>query len=187
MPNILKQLQVIDEHNVLPWFTFSGTVPVSKGTFVKIATGYIPTEQEMVELGNVGYAWDGTVSQRYGVAPKVATVTSSGDATIGFLRYDVRETDENGEKLIFKPDKAARMQAVLSGQAVPVVTKGVVLYSGVEGTITVGGAAYLAPDGSMAATSSGSATLASIGTITKVGTFLGPKDGNGWVLVKIDL
>lgn len=46
------------------------------------------------------------------------------------LLYSVKEEDENGEKLKFNPRKAAEMEVVLSGQAVPVVTKGVFLYSG---------------------------------------------------------
>ena len=34
-------------------------------------------------------------------------------------------TDENGEKLLYNPVKRAELQAVLSGQAVPVATRGI--------------------------------------------------------------
>jgi hypothetical protein len=39
------------------------------------------------------------------------------------------ETDENGEKLIYNPIKRDELQAVLSGQAVPVATKGLFTFS----------------------------------------------------------
>ena len=52
------------------------------------------------------------------------------DVPLGMLLYDVREDDENGEKLIFNPRKAAENDYVISGQAVPILTRGIVLYSG---------------------------------------------------------
>jgi hypothetical protein len=48
---------------------------------------------------------------------------------------DVRELDENGEKLVYNPRKAAEMNVVVSGQVVPVLTKGVVLYEGVNSSL----------------------------------------------------
>ena len=69
------------------------------------------------------------------------------------------------------------MQAVVSGQAVPILTKGVVLYNGVGGTPAAGGVAYAAANGIISATNSGKV----------VGKFLGAKDADGNVLVKIEL
>ena len=56
---------------------------------------------------------------------------ASGDA--GVLGVTLRQTltyDENGEKLLYYPQKAIEMQAVLTGQAVPVLTKGVITLDG---------------------------------------------------------
>ncbi len=70
------------------------------------------------------------------------------------------------------------MQCVLSGQTVPIASKGVFLYSGVAEAVTAGQTAYV---------SGGQLTNSSINSThgSTVGTFLGAKDGNGWVLVKI--
>lgn len=189
MPTI-RPFRDINQHNVLNLYTFnpSGTYPAVKGTFVKVLSGW-NTEQNLTELGDVGAHYGNVVSQRYGIAASVATCTSSGDSAIGMLLYDVRETDENGEKLVYHPDKAARMQAVVSGQAVPILQKGLVLYSGVNGggkiqagAVVPGAPAYLGTDGGI--NTSGSLVNASV---TRIGTFVGVPDANNWVLLKVDL
>ena len=101
------------------------------------------------------------------------------------LMYDVAETDENGEKLIFHPRKAHEMQTCVSGQAVPILTKGVVLLNMADGdrngvTVNAGTEAYAGDDGAVIAHSSAPSTL------LRIGTFLGPRDTNGEVLVKLD-
>jgi hypothetical protein len=186
MPN-LKPFRDIDDHDVVNIYAYSGTYPVTKGTFVKIASTGWSTSQEIDELGNVGAAWTNVVSQRYGTAAKVGICNGSGDAAVGMLLYDGREVDENGEKLIFHKEKQYKMQCFLSGQNAPFATRGVFLYSGVNGAATAGGDAYLGVDGGIVGTASGTATLASIGTITRVGRFLGATDVNGWTLFKLEL
>ncbi len=187
MPTI-RPFRDIDQHDVLNLFTFNrtGLYPAVKGTFVKVISGW-STEQNLAELGDVGAHYNNVVSLRYGLASQVAACVSSGDSTLGMLLYDVREYDENGEKLIFNKDKQVKMQAVLSGQAVPILTKGMVLYSGVNGggtppTVTAGAPAFLGIDG-------GVNTSGSVGNanVTRVGTFLGPCDKDGYVLLKINL
>lgn len=189
MPNI-RPLRTIDEHDVNPFYAFQATtapLPATKGTFVKILSGW-NTEQEIQELGDVGASWANVVSQRFGVHSRVTNCNASGDNAIGMLLYDVRETDENGEKLIFNTRKLDQMQAVLSGQAVPIVSKGYFLYSGVNGGrlpvvgVTPGAPAFLGTDGGINV--SGSVTN---GGVTKVGRFEGVPDANGWVLIKLDL
>ena len=58
-----------------------------------------------------------------------------------------------------------------------VISKGVVLYNGVGGTPAAGGIAYAAANGVISAVNSGKV----------VGKFLGVKDADGNVLVKIEL
>jgi hypothetical protein len=180
MPN-LRPFRVVDEHDVVNLFKFSGTLPASKGTMVYIHSGW-DADQDLQLLGSPGASFNNTVSQRYGVTARVAACNDSGQAAVGLLLYDVRETDENGEKLIFNPAKAAQMQCVLSGQAVPFATKGIFLYSGVGGTPVAGSPAYLGTDGGIT-----SAGLLYNTTVTKVGSFLGQKDGRGFILFKLDL
>ena len=102
-----------------------------------------------------------------------------GDTPLGITLYDVKETDENGEKLIYNPRKAAELQAVVSGQAVPVVTRGVFLYNGIGGTPAAGGTVWTAADGALSATSGTNAVAA--------GKFLGVKDADDNVLIKLEL
>ena len=181
----LKPFRDYSEHNVINLFAWSGDVPVKKGTIVKVVPGSEghggwKATDELKMLGDVGAAYDNTVSERYGVEAKVqAATTTDEDDAIGMLLYDVKETDENGEKLIFNPRKAAELQVALSGQAVPIVSRGVFLYKGVAGTPAAGGKAYIAAGGLISATV-GSASA-------DIGTFLGAKDDKDNVLVKLDL
>lgn len=140
MAHTLRPFRDYSEHEVLNLFAYSGaaessSVILTKGAAVKLsAEGFTvgPTNssanQPVELLGNVGAAFPLSQSQRFGVRPKV-TLATSGDV-LGLTLLDVRELDENGEKLIFNPRKAAEMNVVISGQAVPVLTRGVVLYSG---------------------------------------------------------
>ena len=62
-----------DEKDVINLFAFSGTLPATKGTLVKIQAGFKATD-EISMLGNVGQSYPNTVSERYGVAAQVAGV-----------------------------------------------------------------------------------------------------------------
>lgn len=177
MPNLLT-LRDVSEHDVLPFFTWSGSMPVPKGTFVKIV-GSGMVNQNLALNGAVGASYAGVYSERWTVRPQVATVTSTGDKVIGFLLYDGKELDENGEQLKFHPRKAAEMQVFTSGQPVPIATRGLIHYSGVSGTPTAGDDAYFNIN-------DGSLTTAGIAN-TKVGKFVGAKDANGWAYVKVDI
>ncbi len=176
MPNI-KPFRDVDEHDVLNFFKYSGTLPVSKGTLVKIVSGVVSDQQLSLDAAN-GAAFANTANPRWSVKPFV-TLCQSGDAPLGMLLYDVREVDENGEILLFNPRKQAEMQCVLSGQAVPVVTKGVFMFSGISGTVTAGASLYASYAGEL--TANGGTAVAPV-----VGKTLGNKDGNGWTLVKLD-
>jgi len=184
----LRPFRDYDEHDVINLYALdeAAGVGVTKGHFVKHSIGWknadATTAQGLANamLGNVGASYDNTVSQRYGVVARVG-ICGSGDTAVGMTLYDVKETDENGEKLIFNPRKAAEMEVALSGQAVPVVTRGIFLYSGsvlVSDNPTLGASLYSDNNGELTKTSGG-------GNI--VGTALGRKDDNGHVLVRINL
>ena len=173
-----------DEHDVINLFAFdyAGT-DVTKGALVKIksSAGWNVSQELDQSNSMIGFTLDNVVSDRYAVSARV-NLAGSGDNPLGMLLYDVAETDENGEKLIYNPRKAAEMQTTVSGQAVPILTKGLVLVSGVDGTVTEGGLAYCgtgSADGSITATSGGSKK--------KIGRFLGTTGANGEVLLHLDV
>lgn len=177
------------EHDVINLFRLadSATIPVHRGTFVKLSgDGWQASNEDGIEL--TGAAGTNTisnvVSQRYGVKAEVVPTTAATDIAVGMTLYDVRETDENGEKLIYNPRKAVEMECVLSGQAVPLVTKGIFLYSGANlagETVNAGDLLYLdAQDGELTKT----VTANHLGA---VGRALGAKDSNNHVLIHLDI
>lgn len=180
MPVIRPYRQVDENDCINGFFAYSGAVPVTAGTFVKIVSGYAADIHSAI-VGDAGFVPTNAVSPRWGVPAKVTAVNSSGDAAVGMLLYDVREVDENGEKLVYNPRKAIENNWVISGCGVNIATKGLFMFSGVYGTPTAGAAAYLANDGNIT-TTGGSTT-----TATRVGKFLGPVDSNGFVLFKLEL
>lgn len=188
MPN-LRPYRDIDEHWILNGhYSWSGSIPTNKGTFVKISSGW-STETELAELGDVGAHWNNVVAQRVGLPSQVAACNASGDNAVGCLLYDVREVDENGIPLKFDSAKQARMQCTISGQSVVILRKGTVLYSGVNGGnnpvvgVTPGAPAYLGIDGGV----NTSGSLGNLANVTRVGRFLGIPNAQGHVLLEIDL
>ena len=179
----LKLFRQYSEHDVINLFSPSGAdtpTDLNNGTCVS-ATGNGWKNGPAADLdmiGAPGASYTNTVSQRYGV-PAHVCITQLGDTPLGLTLYDVKETDENGEKLVFNPRKAAELQAVVSGQAVPVVTRGVFLYNGIGGTPAAGGSVWTAADGGLSATSGTNAQNA--------GKFLGVKDTDSNVLLKLEL
>jgi len=137
-------------------------------------------------IGNPGATYANTTSFRYGATAKVEPF-KKGEEPIGITLWDVAEVDENGEKLLYHPRKAAEMQAVISGQAVPVLTKGIVLYSGKltsDGGIAAGDPIYAdnAQGGQLHKDATNDSAAA-----PRVGTALGAIDSNGFMLIKLDL
>lgn len=181
MPNI-RPIRDYNEHEVLPtFFTWSGTIPTLKGTFVKIVSG-ASADNTVGGLGDVGLHYQNTVSQRYGVPAQVA-LANSGDKAVGMLLYDIRELDENGEKLILHPDKMARMQATPSGWPCVILRRGFIQYSGSSLTpVGQGETLYLSP------ANDGGLSTGSVGTTaTAVAKAYGPTDSQGYTYIYIDV
>lgn len=190
----LRPFRDYDEHDVINLFSYdttgltAGSIDIVAGTLVKIATGW-KNYDSGVELGGglefIGGAGTlqptNVVSQRYGVTAKVVRSTS-GETPIGITLYGVKDADENGELLKYKPRKAAEMQVVIPGQAVPVATRGIFLVQSVGGTPTAGGTAY-AGTGGQITSSTGTNPIANVA----IGKFLGAADTNGETLVKLAL
>ena len=186
----LRPFRDYSEHEVVNLFAFGdpavawGTTSVIyAGSCVKVAAGW-QNDQETAFLGDLGADFANTVSGRYGVTATVAYTDGGADeAGLGITLADVRDYDENGEALKFNPRKAAELQAVLTGQAVPVATKGLFLMAtGAWNTPTV-----VAYNMDVYATGDGKLTTQGDKTVNNViGRTLGGPDTDGSVLVKFD-
>ena len=157
---------------------------VTKGTLVQLSAAGWHNDDELDMLESAGTLDpSGVTSQRYGVKAKVEIADANG-AVIGMLLHDVAVVDENGEQLKFNPRKASELEAVIPGQAVPVVTRGTFL---LESAALA--AETFSAGASLTVANNGEWTSSSIGTSdTIVGTALGnnPASGN-LVLVQLNI
>ena len=179
-----------DEHDVINLFAFGDTAvtlntttTVQAGSVVKIKTGWSNTDETQM-LTDVGSSYNNVVSQRYGVNAEVEYANGGSETPLGILLYDVREFDENEEPLKYNPQKAAELQAAISGQAVPVATKGTFLFAtgsfqAIAGTISAGDTLYVTGDGKI--------TNQQLGVNSSIGKALGGADADGSLLVKLEL
>jgi hypothetical protein len=188
MAHNLRPFRDYDEHDVINLFTYSGastSLPLNKGMVVKVVNpGFSTLGDAGNPIENLGSlsstAFPNSVSSRFGVKARVTAAASGDRQTIGLTLMDMRETDENGEKLIFNPRKAAEMGVIVSGQAVPILTKGVVTYSGTAAT--AGDYAFVgATDGELVSSASLPATA------VKVGRWLTTAGSDNIALLKIEL
>ena len=186
----LKPFRDYSEHDVINLFAFGDkdvslgtTTVIYAGSAVKVQTGWSNTN-ELQMLGDVGAAYANTVSERYGVSADVQYTEGGADeAALGLTLYDVREFDENGEALKFNPRKQDELQSVLSGQAVPIATRGVFLMA----TGSWASSAGILQDQDVFATGDGKVTnLGAKAVNNRIGRTLGGPDADGSVLVKFD-
>lgn len=173
----IKPFRDVDPKDVIDLFAFDGS-DADKGLFVKVSgTGWKSTDRDL-QRSAAGASYSNTVADRLSIAARVTTA-GSGDAPLGILLNNVKETDENGEKYLYNPKKKKANDISLSGEAVKVATKGRFLYSGTfldTSAITAGANAYAAAGGE----------IATSGT-NVVGRFLGAADTDGYVLIQLDM
>ena len=125
----------------------TGTGGGDAGVFVKVSAGNFDadpiTYQTNAYLGDTSYPFLGTTEMYPEVNLKI-TGASSGEIPLGLTLFQTAKNDENGEKLLYNPQKQTALQALLPGQAVPVATKGVFTISkdafdGATSDYTIGG------------------------------------------------
>lgn len=179
MPNI-KPLRDYSEHEVLNLFGWSGSaLPISKGTICRIVTGVHSDLNTQIFNGSPGATYPNVLSPRWEVQPRVGAFTTTGaNDALGITLLDIREVDEHGNKLLFSPQSQYERSCVLSGQQVPILTRGLLHFSGIDGT----------PAGGTKLYPTGGTNLMLTTTVcgNPVGTALGPKDSQGYVFVKFD-
>jgi len=197
----LKPFRSYDEHDVVNLFALNfNTVnldvdgaKIERGVLVTVAdNGWKNTDEALDShgLGGAttttapGKSFANTVSLRYGTTARVAP-TAAGEVPLGITLWDMAERDENGEKLLYHPRKAAEMQAVISGQTMPVLTKGIVLY---KGDLTKNRKVDPGVDVFNSTSGDGELTIDNPNSAqTKIGKTLGAKDDQDYVLLKVEL
>jgi hypothetical protein len=135
MANRLLPFRQYDENDVINLFAnaTSDTNPTtngngSAGVFVSVSAGNFSKDAiTYVDRAELGATYDHTKNQYPEVQLKVTAAAAGAKAgeVIGVTLKQTLEQDENGEKLLYNPVKRDEIQAVLSGQAVPVATRGV--------------------------------------------------------------
>ena len=187
----LRPFRDYSEHDVINLFAFGDDAQalnasdvVHAGSVVKVKSPGWTNGQETEFLGDVGADFNNTVSERYGVTAEVEYTDGGGEeASLGITLYDVREYDENGEALKFNPRKQAELQCSLTGQAVPVATRGLFLMAtGAWNSPTV-----VSYNMDVYATGDGKLTTQGEKTVNNViGRTLGGPDADGSVLCRFD-
>jgi hypothetical protein len=123
----LKPFRSYNEHDVVNLFGYHAGDSLASGTVVKVSEGVKLDEKGPVDSMSdaLGLQVGNTVSLRYGTRAKIVPANSN-EAALGITLMSVAEFDENGERLVFNPRKAAEKGVVVKGQAVPVLTRGIV-------------------------------------------------------------
>ena len=112
------------------------------GVFVKVSAGNLNEDPiSYVSSSYLGKAHASPVGRNYlPTVPLKVEAAAAGSAVLGITLNQTLTHDENGEKLIYNPKKKAEMQAVTSGEAVPVATRGIftITADAVDGSVGVG-------------------------------------------------
>lgn len=113
------------------------------GVFVKVSAGDFGADPVGYEsspyLGKTDYPFIGR--NQYPVVPLKVEAATSGDACVGVTLLQTAQADENGEKLLYYPQKKLETQSVLTGEAVPVLGKGIITLdkdSAIDGNVNPG-------------------------------------------------
>ena len=128
-----------NEHDVVNMFAIStGNLTATQsitethsgdaGVFVKINGGNLDldpvTYGNNSYLGKTDYPFVG--ANQYPTASLTVTAASSSDVRpLGITLWETALYDENGQKLLYYPQKAYENQVLLPGQPVPIATKGI--------------------------------------------------------------
>lgn len=196
-PN-LKGFQDYSEHDVINMYAHvSGSV--NRGTFVGISAALGNTNVTQGQsspatphLNAMGSALSSNTPSYANVyRPEVRWKVSSavqGDIVLGMTLVDVREVNAWGEKVIFKPRyERSEQDIVASGEAVPVVTKGVFKINGFSGTPGPGSGAIIGAGANQGKVVVSAYQTSGVKNAYVVGKFLSSADADGYALFKLEL
>jgi len=138
MATKLHPFRQYNENDVINLFTYDGT-SVDAGRLLKLDSSNQWSglgADDYVDLGSdTGSSYSNVVSTQYSLKGKL-DLADSTDRPLGINLMAMANTDENGEKLLYNPRKAAEMGVVIPGQAIPVASRGVFLYNSNEANWT---------------------------------------------------
>lgn len=151
-----------DENDVINLYSLDETIPAdpsadgvnAAGVVVKITAGVMGDGVISLEDNTyLGKKYSAPVGQnKYPSNPlKVKAADNASDSALGITLRQTLSHDENGEKLLYYRLKADELQAVLPGETVPVLTKGVVTLSAdaVSGVLVAGDKLQVAAAGKL--------------------------------------
>ena len=177
------------EHDVVNLFalevgsgdSLSGWVEASSGKWdsgvvVSVSAGALPGEVSELRASTpdnlrdyLGASFDGAHIGFNGYPANGMTVApaTAGSRGLGITLRETLAFDENGEKLLYYKQKLDESQAVLPGQTVPVLTRGLVLLSAdaIDGTPSIGDDLEVKTGGKLGTQSSG----ATVGSVIAIG------------------
>jgi hypothetical protein len=176
----LKPFRQIDEYEVINLLAPS-FISGDKGAAVT-ADGNGWVNGSDLEATSIS-AYANTYSARY-ANPAKFSLAASGTAAnkvLGIMAFDVREENFLGVSLKYDPIRKKEAQVCLSGESCPVITRGLVLVSGYQGTAGFGSGAKVSNSGD-------GIWVVTNGTDTAdFGRFLGAADTDGYALFEIQL
>ena len=119
-----------DENDVINFYSLDAETGEA-GSVVKVSAANLSDDPvSYVERGDAD-SYQSTMGKGLSLYPEVPykvtkMVATGGNAkALGILLRDVRAKDENGENLLYYPQKKEELQCVVSGEAVPIATKGI--------------------------------------------------------------
>ena len=118
-----------DDNDVINFYSYEGETGEA-GSVVKVSAADLQNEPVKYVERTDSDSWDATLGNALSLYPEVpykltkVSDTGFGVKPLGIMLRDVRNKDENGENLLYYPQKKEELQCVVSGEAVPVATKG---------------------------------------------------------------
>jgi len=118
-----------DENDVINFYSLDAETGEA-GSVVKVSDGNLSTDPvKYVQRGDSD-SFQTTLGNGLSMYPEVPykvtkmSTTGGNEKALGILLRDVRNKDENGENLLYYPQKKEELQCVVSGEAVPIATRG---------------------------------------------------------------
>ena len=118
-----------DDNDVVNFYSYDGETGEA-GSVVKVSAADLQNEPVKYVERTDSDSWDATLGNALSLYPEVpykltkVSDTGFGVKPLGIMLRDVRNKDENGENLLYYPQKKEELQCVVSGEAVPVATRG---------------------------------------------------------------
>jgi predicted RecA/RadA family phage recombinase len=119
-----------DENDVINFYALDAATGEA-GSVVMVSAANLTEEPVSMTTRGDADSYQNVLGNGYSPYPevnyKVTKVTGTGDANrpLGIMLRDIRANDENGQNLLFDSVKREELQCVVSGQAVPIATKGI--------------------------------------------------------------